>query len=497
MSFQLIEATIDSIHAAMRAGELTCRELVEAYLDRIEAYDRQGPCLTSVQTVNPSALAEADRLDAQLVATGFRGALFGIPVLLKDQAETSDMPTTYGSALFKDFVPKRDATVVQRLRAAGAIIIAKNTISEFAQPGYHGSAFGFSRNAYDPTRVPGGSSCGTGVSVASNFGVVGVGEDTGGSVRNPASQNCLVGLRPTVGLISRFGLLPGTPTRDTLGPMTRTVRDAAILLDVLAGYDPNDPITAYSVGRMPESYASLLRTTGLQGKRLGLVRTPFATNVDTTSSDYAQVWGLIEKAMSDMASHGAEIVDPGPIDGLLELLRRPAGGGESEAAINRYFADHENAPARTAREIVLAPDGSVHPGHRATMAEKLGQTTDDPSYLRSLQTREELREQTLKLMADLRLDALAFPTLAGSAGLIDPDILTSSAPRSTSGSNGALSTTTAFPSLTVPAGFTSGGLPVGLSLFGRPFSESLLLQIAFAYEQHTTRRRPPSITASL
>src|SRR5215212_9426238 len=229
--FHLIEATIDDIHAELRAGRLSCVQLVQAYLNRIKAYDQFGPALNAVQNVNSDALMQAAQLDAQRNAGATDiGPLHCIPVLLKDQFDTSFMPTTYGSALFKTFVPERNATIVDRLQSAGAIILAKTNMGEFAFA-YSGSAFGDCHNAYEPSRSPSGSSCGTGAGVAANFGSVGIGEDTGGSVRGPAAHNNLVGLRPTLQLVSRAGMLPATPTRDTLGPITRTVRDATIVLD--------------------------------------------------------------------------------------------------------------------------------------------------------------------------------------------------------------------------------------------------------------------------
>ncbi len=245
--FHLLEASIGDVETALEAGRITCRGLVAAYIERIKAYDKARPSLNAVQTINPHALDEADRLDAALKSRGPAGPLHCIPVLLKDEVETRDMPTTYGSAVFKDFVPNRDATIVRKLKAAGAVIVAKANMGEFAR-GYVGSAFGAIRNAYDPTRNPSGSSGGTGAGIAANYATVGIGEDTGGSIRGPASFASLVGLRPTVPLVSRFGMMPARPTQDTLGPITRTVRDAAILLDVIAGYDPADPVTIENVG---------------------------------------------------------------------------------------------------------------------------------------------------------------------------------------------------------------------------------------------------------
>src|SRR5437667_4425951 len=231
--FHLLEATIDEIHAALQSKRITCRELVNLYLKRIAAYDKEGPRLNAVQTITPRALQEAERLDAAYASSGPVGPLHCIPILLKDQVETSDMPTTYGSAIFKDFVPRRDATITTKMKKAGAVILAKTTMGEFAA-GYLGSAFGIVRTSYDPTRSPSGSSRGTGAGIAANFATVGIGEDTGGSVRGPAAFNSLVGLRPTVPLVSRFGMMPATPSQDTLGPIARTVKDAALPRDGIA-----------------------------------------------------------------------------------------------------------------------------------------------------------------------------------------------------------------------------------------------------------------------
>jgi Asp-tRNA(Asn)/Glu-tRNA(Gln) amidotransferase A subunit family amidase len=495
--FHLLDATIEGIHAAMRAGQLTSRELVQLSLDRIAAYDQRGPTLNAVQTVNPAALQEAERLDARLRDSGLGGPLHGIPVVVKDQVETSDMATTFGSAIFKEFVPARNATVVERLRAAGAVIVAKNTMSEFAQPGYHGSAFGVCRNPYDLARAPGGSSCGTAVAVAAGYGVVGVGEDTGGSIRNPASYNGLVGLRPTPGLVSRFGMLPGTPIRDTLGPMARSVRDAAILLDVMAGYDPRDPTTAYSVSHVPATYTSFLDPDGLRGLRLGVIRDSIGGTSDPEAEDYRQIRAAIDRALADMAESGAEIVDPLAVAPILELLRRPGGGGESEAAMDRYLAEHANAPVRTLREIVLAPDGQVMPSQRAQLAEALGKTTRDVGYLDMLLTREELRQAVLALMADQNLDAIVFATMEHAPPLIPADILTSPESRRSRGGNSALSPAIGFPALTVPAGLTADGLPVGINFLGRPFGEGLLFRIALAYEGAGVHRAAPKTAPPL
>src|SRR5256885_6719781 len=242
-------------------------------------------------------------------------------MLVKDQVETSDMPTTYGSAVFKDFVPRRDATIGTRLRTAGAVIVAKTTMGEFAS-GYLGSAFGAVRNAYDPTRSASGSSGGTGSGVAANFATVGIGEDTGGSVRGPASVNNLVGLRPTLPLVSRFGMMPARPTTDTLGPIARSVKDAAIVLDAIAGYDPNDPVTAYAVEHIPRSYTSALTRDGLKGARIGVIRQAMDAKTDATSEDYRKVKAVIDKAIDDLKRLGAELVEPVTIPGVIDRLNQ-------------------------------------------------------------------------------------------------------------------------------------------------------------------------------
>ena len=323
-SFRLIEATIDDMHAALTSGQITCRELVRRYLDRIEAYDESGPALNTIQFVNPGALREAESLDSTFAASGPAGPLHCVPVLLKDQVETRDMPTTYGSALFEGFVSGRDATIVVRMKAAGAIVLAKTNMGEFASR-YVGSAFGAIWNAYDPTRNPSGSSGGTGSGIAANFGMVGIGEDTGGSIRGPAAVHSLVGLRPTVPLVSRHGMMPANPSSDTLGPMARTVKDAAILLDVIAGYDPNDPVTAYAAGQVPDSFSAGLVADGLQGARIGVIREPMDPKTDPESEDYRQVRAVLDRAIADLRSLGAVVVDPVVVPGLDSCSKRMSG----------------------------------------------------------------------------------------------------------------------------------------------------------------------------
>jgi len=487
--FDLVETTIAKVQEALAKGRLTCHDLVQRYLDRIAAYDKVGPALNTIQTVNPGAIALADSLDRARRAGTPVGRLHCIPVLVKDQIETSDLPTTYGSALFRDFVPRRDATVVARLRAAGAIILAKTTMGEFASR-YLGSAFGIIRNAYDPTRNPSGSSGGTGSGVAANFGLVGIGEDTGGSVRGPSAVNALVGLRPTLQLVSRFGMLPANPTQDTMGPMARTVMDAALLLDIMAGYDPQDPITAWAATHIPRSYADGLRNDRLRGARIGILRQPMDSGTDTKSEDFAKVATVVNNAIAELRTLGAVVVDSLVVDSL-ELVRRIDNNYETEAATNQYLAQHPNAPVKTFKDILLS--GAVVPSRERALIGLVNLTTDDYGYLKVLQRRETLRVAILTTMANQRLDAIVYPTFWNQPSTIPDSVLFRSRPNDGygRGDNRGLSPAIGFPALTVPAGFTTDGLPVGIEFLGRPFSEPLLLGLGYAYEQGTHHRKPP------
>jgi Asp-tRNA(Asn)/Glu-tRNA(Gln) amidotransferase A subunit family amidase len=495
--FQLVEATIDEIRSALTTRRITCRALVEQYLRRIDAYDKSGPALNAVQTVNASALRDAERLDAQFASSGPVGSLHCVPMLVKDQVETRGMPTTYGSAIFLDFVPARDATVVDRLRRAGAIIVGKSTMGEFAS-GYVGSAFGVVRNAYDPTRIASGSSGGTGAGIAANFAAVGIGEDTGGSIRGPAAVHSLVGLRPTVPLVSRFGMMPARPTTDTLGPIARSVKEAAVVLDVVAGYDANDPVTAAAVGQVPETYTKFLTPDGLKGARIGVVRDPLDPRADPTSADFKQVRAVIDRALADLERLGAELVDPVAVPDVAARSARLYDDNvyETEAATNDYLAQHPNAPAKTLSDILVS--GKVAPARARVLMRVVGHSVHELGYLELLLARETLRRDVLTAMASKGLDALVYATFDHQPILIPTDattrtVLDSSGP----GNNRRLSPVLGFPALTVPAGFTDDGLPVGLEFMSREFSEPLLFKLAYAYEQGTHHRRPPTTTPAL
>jgi Asp-tRNA(Asn)/Glu-tRNA(Gln) amidotransferase A subunit family amidase/ABC-type molybdate transport system substrate-binding protein len=496
-AFNVVEATIDDVRLALASKQVTCRTLVEQYIRRIEAYDKSGPALNAVQTINRRALEYADRLDAVFAASGPVGPLHCVPMLMKDQVETIDMPTSYGSVLYKDFIPKRDATVVSRLKTAGAVIVAKTTMGEFAS-GYLGSAFGIVHNAYDPARIASGSSGGTGAGIAANFATAGIGEDTGGSVRGPAAVNNLVGLRPTTPLVSRFGMLPARPSTDTLGPITRSVRDAAIVLDVIAGYDADDPVTADAVGRMPASYTQSLTTDGLKGVRIGVIREPLDPKADPKSADYKQVRAVIDGALTDLTRLGAVVVDSVAIPDLAGRSSRMYDTNvyETEAATNKYFAQHPNAPVKTLSDILLS--GKVVPSRARVLMNSIGHSTDERGYLQLLLAREELRQAVLVGMADQRLDALVYATFDHPPLRIPSEALTQIALDSTGpGNNRRLSPVIGFPAMTVPAGFTADGLPVGLEFMGRPFAEPTLFRLAYAYEQGTHHRKAPASMPAL
>src|SRR5881409_3428799 len=288
--FQVVEATIDDIHAAMGSGKLTARELVQAYFERIVAYDKQGPALNCIINLNPKALEDADRLDAVFKRSGLTGPLHGIPILVKDEIDTAGMPTTLGTLVFKDYRPTRDAFPIEQLKKAGAIVLGKTTLSEYAAGDTFGSMFGVSRNPYDLERTVGGSSGGSGCALTANFSTVAIGEETLASIRRPAAWNGVASIRPTPGLVSRSGMWDGYPSPTAqMGPMARTVEDLAKLLDAMVGYDPEDPVTALGIGQTPASYSRVLDRNGLKGARLGVLRESIGLNSEPGSEDFRKV----------------------------------------------------------------------------------------------------------------------------------------------------------------------------------------------------------------
>ena len=495
--FRLMEASIEDIHNAYQSGELTSRQLVQLYLDRIEAYDKNGPNINSIITLNPRALEEADRLDAAFTASGFVGPLHGIPVIVKDQADAQDMPTTLGSVLLEDYFPEKDAFAVAKLREAGAIILGKSTLGEWGGGDTYGSLFGITRNPYALERTVGGSSGGTGGSISANFATVGVGQEGYASIRRPSTWNSLVGMRPTGGLISRSGVYAGWPSiNGSLGPMTRTVKDLATLLDALVGYDPEDPLTAQGVGNVPDSYTDFLDNNGLQGARLGIIRESIVSNSEPESEDFSKVSEVFDQAVEQLKAAGAEVVDPIVIPDLNELLAKRAGGPEGDESFQVYFNRNPNAPFKSRQEVLQSPDFDKVFRYAQEMLRRSSEGSPGESrHYEYLLAREQLMTNLLKVMADNGLDAIVHksvehqPTLI-SDGMNPPYVNTKGVPH--------LNTFLVFvPTITVPAGFTRDQLPVGISFLGRPFSDGALIKLAYSYEQATLHRKPPGSTPAL
>lgn len=489
MAFHLLETTIDAIQAAYRAGELSARELVQLYLNRIEAYDKQGPSINAIITLAPDLLEQADRLDAAYRTSGPVGPLHGVPVILKDQMDATGMPTTLGSRLLRDYYPDRDAFVTEKLRRAGAIILGKATLGELGGGDTHGTLFGSTRNPWDLERTPGGSSGGTGASVSANFAAIGVGQEGFASIRRPAAWTSIVGMRPTAGLVSRGGVYDGWPgIAGSLGPMARTVRDLAILLDVMVGYDPEDPITALGVGKVPATYTAFLDPRGLRGARIGIIRESMGRFSEPGTEDFEKVARVFDTAVADLEKAGATLVDPVVIPHLNELLaqRTPGDRGGSEARWDVYYSRSARRPFKTMAELLETPGYNPMGVMRAVHGE--------PSY-EHLRARESLMFHVMHAMADHQLDALVHRTVEHQPTLIrdgvNPPFV------NTKGVTHINTFLVYVASLSVPAGYTSDGLPVGITFLGRGYDEPTILKLAYAYEQATMHRRSPTTTPAL
>src|SRR2546425_2307605 len=357
-TFQLQETTIDDVHNAYKAGRLTSHQLVELYLKRIDAYDKKGPGINSIITINPKALEEADRLDAEFKRSGLTGPLHGIPVVVKDQFDVKGMPTTLGSILFEGYYPDRDSFVADKLRKAGAIILGKTTLGELGGGDTYGSLFGSTRNPYGLDRTVGGSSGGSGAGLAANFATIAVGEEGFASIRRPSTWNSVVGMRPTAGLVSRGGMFDGWPeVNGSLGPMARTVTDLAKLLDVMVGYDPEDPLTARGVGHVPDKYTKFLDRNGLRASRNGILREPMGNESEPQSADFAKITAVFNQAVGELKAAGASLVDPIAIPRLNELLaRRTTSPTEMQEAFKVFIGRSTKAPFKSLEELLRAPD---------------------------------------------------------------------------------------------------------------------------------------------
>ena len=510
-------ATIADLQAAFTKGTLTSEKLTELYLARIAAYDKQGPALNAFITLNPNALAVAKALDAERKAGKVRGPLHGIPIVLKDNFDTFDLPTTGGSQLLEGSIPPDDAYVVKKLRDAGVIILAKANLSEWAGGGGSVSGAtdpavlkagavpnGFSsmglqtHNPHDLSRGPSGSSGGTGASIAAVFAQFGMGTDTGGSVRGPSSVNGIVGLKPTHGLLSRDGIIPLALSLDTGGPMARSVYDVAVALGVMTGVDAADAATKKSAGKFEKDYTKFLKIGSLKGARIGIAR-------DFSGKD-PEVDRIVDEAVATLTKLGAVVVDPVKYPdfvlqskgGLATLLM----ASEFKTQIGDYLKTTKPKYPKTFDDLVtLSNDPKT--GYRSPekayglkyTAEK-GLALDDPIYLAAKNEGLELtRTAMLALFAKYKLDAIVYPTSTRPATLITPT--SAPAPAAPTDSATSIANLTGFPDLIVPAGVTKDGLPVTISFFGTAFTEAKLLGYGYDFEQATKARVLPKTTPAL
>lgn len=517
--FQIGEATVAEIHASMTAGRLTCVQLVQGYLNRIAAYDKRGPVLNTIWTLNPNALDDAKALDAARKSSGFLGPLHCIPILLKDNIDTAGMPTTNGSPVLRSSIPKKDAFIVAKLRQQGALILGKATMGEFAQNNYS-SLYGVVRNPYNVQRSPSGSSAGPAAAVATNLTALSIGTDTSTSIRDPAAVNGIVGIRPTTGLVSRAGIIPKNLLFDTAGPMARTVSDAAILLGTMTGKDSTDDLNVKTYANYPMAsgkalpdpdngidYRPYLRAGALKGARLGVVRNFFVGD--------PEIVALATKAIAVMKSLGADIVDVTLDPAFVEFnvtngrnnIRRIAdyrfrsdfetylSGQDSH--IPKTLAEFNNVYETEIEKTALPPEDSLMDlFHRA-----LTTTTDSPDYvdlvINKLPAATEFKRD---VFLTTKVDALVFPSRWAFAPPIDtPTLKTRDQAYVQSGAQGTSAdifgaySSVGNPEIVVPMGFGSQGLPMTISILGKPYDEGLIIGYAYDYEQATKLRAPPKL----
>jgi Asp-tRNA(Asn)/Glu-tRNA(Gln) amidotransferase A subunit family amidase len=476
--YDVVEKSIFALQPAMQDGKVTSRQLVEAYLARIRAYDQAGPRINAFIALNPDALSVADALDRERRTSGARGPLHGIPIVVKDNYATADMPTTGGSKSLAGFQTHRDAFMVKKLRDAGAVIIGKTNLHELAYGITSISSMGGqTRNPYDLTRNPGGSSGGTGAAVAASFAAAGMGTDTCGSIRNPAASNNLYGLRGTLGLSSRDGIIPLSHSQDIGGPLARTVTDLAIMLDATVGSDPSDPLTRDGQGHIPNSYLSAIGDSGLADVSIGVVTSMFGT-----APEDAEVARIVRRAIEILGALGAnvsEVVIPG-VDDLLQGTS--VINAEFKFDLMDFLGRFPGAPVKNLGEIL--DSGKFDPAVEGVLRRAQAvETRDSPSYQTALAKRADATAAIGEVVK--RYTALAYPTLRRKPAVIG---------QAQGGSNCQVSATTGLPALSIPAGFTDDGLPVGMELLGNAFAESRLLRIAFAYERLANVRKPPKNT---
>jgi amidase len=517
--FQIMEATVAKIHAAMTAGRLTCVQLTQGYLDRIDAYNKRGPVLNTIRTLNPKALDDAKALDAALKSSGFVGPLHCIPILLKDNIDTADMPTSNDSPVLRSSIPKKDAFIVTKLLRQGALILGKATMGEFAMNNYS-SLDGVVRNPYNVQRSPSGSSAGPAAAVAASLTALSVGTDTSSSIRDPAAVTGIVGIRPTTGLVSRAGIIPKNMLFDTAGPLARTVSDAAILLSTMTGKDSADDLNVKTYANYPMAagkafpdpdngidYGPYLRPGALKGARLGIVRNFFVGD--------PEIVALATKAIAVMKTLGADIVDITLDPAFVEFnvtngrnnIRRIADyrfrsdfetylkGLNSQ--IPKTLAEFNNLYETKIKKTALPPEDSLMDlFHRA-----LTTTTDSPEYLDlvsgALPAATEFKRA---VFSTNNIDALVFPSRWAFATPIDTPTLkirdqgyVPSGAQGTSADIFGAYSSVGNPEIVVPMGFGSQGLPMTISILGKPYDEGLIIGYAYDYEQATKLRAPPNL----
>jgi len=482
-SFEVAEVSIADEQKAMAEGRVTSKDLVEAYLKRIEAFDQRGPRLNALITLNPNAVREAEAMDRERAAKGPRGPLHGIPVIVKDNYSTRDMQTSAGTMALLGFVPSIDAFQVRKLREAGAVIIGKSNLHELASGITSvGSAFGQVRNPYDPARNPGGSSGGTGAAIAASLAAAGMGSDTCGSIRIPSSVNNLVGLRPTKGLSSIAGIVPLSVTQDVGGPLARSVSDLAAMLDATIGEDPNDPATHLAPGQARPKFMDALDPAALKSAHIGILEPLFGG-----AGEDQEVNRIVRASIEELKKEGA-VTSSVPLPELTtDLNGSSVINSEFKEDLATYLEKSGNPPVHSLEEIVRGGlfHASLAGGMEARLASK-GRNSRE--YQVALAKRAAVQQVILKLMEDQKLDALVYPTLTRRPAMIgDPQ----------GGTTCQLSASTGFPAISMPAGFTADGLPIGVELLGRPFDDAKLVSYAYAYEQATHHRRAPARTPAL
>ncbi len=486
--FRISETTIANVHSGFKSGTLTCRALVDAYLARIAAYDKTGPAINSIVVVSPDATKTADSLDIRFKREGLTGPLHCIPMIVKDNFETLDLPTTDGSLAFAGFVSHKDATMVRKIREAGAIVLAKSNMAEFAfTPLETVSSIlpGYTKNPYALDRVTAGSSGGTAASVAANLGQSGLGTDTGNSIRGPSAHQSLVGIRSTMGLTSRAGVAPLSYTADIAGPMTRTVADAVAIFQVVVGYDADDVVTEAARQQTIPRYADSLRADGLRGARIGILRQAYErSSLDTG------VTSVFMRAVADLRAQGAIVIDSVPTPELDSLRRiRRDGCNRFKYDLEKWIASTGNrTPVKTLDEIVRS--GRFHPSVQ-TRLEAANRATAPVDSQPGCAQMEMFRKDFARLLAvaldRLQLDAVVYPTWSNPPRLIG-DMQTPAGDNSQ-----VFSPTPGWPAITVPMGYTRNNtLPAGMTIQGRAWSEGTLIKFAYAYEHATRHRRAPA-----